>query len=131
MGTVPNTILADFVCMNVVILSFVALLRKKLLHFYTIVYIIVYMKFEYDETKNRANIAKHGLSFTEATLAFADGKRIIEEDVVHSTSTETRYFLYGNTGRGIATVRFTIRNGNIRIIGAGYWRKGRSKYEQG
>lgn len=49
----------------------------------------------------------------------------------HSTSDETRYFLYGDTGHGIATVRFTIREGNIRIIGAGYWRKGKKKYEQG
>ncbi|GHU08368.1 hypothetical protein FACS189431_4490 [Alphaproteobacteria bacterium] len=32
-------------------------------------------------------------------------------------------------GRGIATVRFTIRKGNIRIIGAGYWRKGNRIYE--
>jgi uncharacterized DUF497 family protein len=88
------------------------------------------MKFEYDEAKNQANIKKHGLSFEEAKFAFADGRRIIEKDVKHSTSSETRYFLYGDTGRGIATVRFVIRNDNIRIIGAGYWRKGRSKYEQ-
>jgi hypothetical protein len=28
------------------------------------------------------------------------------------------------------TVRFTYRNGNIRIIGAGYWRKGKEIYER-
>jgi uncharacterized DUF497 family protein len=89
------------------------------------------MIFEYDEEKNRANIAKHGVSFDEAALAFGDDKRIVERDVEHSTVNETRYFLYGDTGRGIVTVRFTIRNGNIRIIGAGYWRQGRRKYEQG
>ena len=33
-------------------------------------------------------------------------------------------------GHGIITVRFTMRNENIRIIGAGYWREGRDKYEQ-
>jgi uncharacterized DUF497 family protein len=71
------------------------------------------------------------MSFDEAQLAFSDSKRIIEKDIKHSTPTETRYFLYGDTGRGVATVRFTIRNGNIRIIGAGYWRQGRKKYEQG
>ncbi|MEI7674811.1 MAG: BrnT family toxin, partial [bacterium] len=31
---------------------------------------------------------------------------------------------------GIATVRFTKRNSHIRIIGAGYWRKGKNIYEQ-
>jgi uncharacterized DUF497 family protein len=89
------------------------------------------MKFEYDESKNQINIAKHGLSFEEAVLAFSDNKRVIEKDVKHSTSNEARFFLYGDTGRGIATIRFTVRNGNIRIIGAGYWREGRRKYEQG
>ena len=28
------------------------------------------------------------------------------------------------------TVRFTWRDGQIRIFGAGYWRKGRKIYEQ-
>lgn len=28
------------------------------------------------------------------------------------------------------TVRFTYREGRIRIFGAGYWRKGKSVYEQ-
>jgi uncharacterized DUF497 family protein len=89
------------------------------------------MIFEYDEEKNLANITKHGVSFDEAALAFGDGKRIVEKDIEHSTANETRYFLYGDTGRGIVTVRFTVRNGNVRIIGAGYWRQGRKKYEQG
>ena len=89
------------------------------------------MKFEYDAAKDRANITKHGVSFEEAKEAFSDKNGIVEIDIEHSTSTETRYFLYGDTGRGIVTVRFTIRNDNIRIIGAGYWRKGRKKYEKG
>ena len=33
------------------------------------------MKFEYDEAKNKANIAKHGVSFEEAALAFTDKNR--------------------------------------------------------
>jgi len=28
------------------------------------------------------------------------------------------------------TVRFTWRDGRIRIIGAGYWRKGRKVYDE-
>jgi hypothetical protein len=31
---------------------------------------------------------------------------------------------------GIVTVRFTMRNHNIRIFGAGFWRQGRKKYEE-
>ncbi|MCL2200892.1 MAG: BrnT family toxin [Oscillospiraceae bacterium] len=88
------------------------------------------MKFEWDKSKNELNLEKHGISFGEAKLAFCDSKRIIAEDIKHSDSNEKRYFLYGDTGRGIATVRFTIRDQVIRIIGAGYWREGRKRYEQ-
>jgi len=86
--------------------------------------------FEWDEQKNRINIIKHGVSFEEASRAFFDCNRVLGDDPKHSTASETRYFLYGDTGNGIVTVRFIIRNGNIRIIGAGYWREGRKKYEQ-
>jgi len=88
------------------------------------------MEFEWDEGKNTFNIAKHGLSFYEAQDAFFDKQRVILHDPTHS-SVEKRYFCIGKTSRGdIATVRFTIRNGHIRIIGAGYWRKGKKIYER-
>jgi uncharacterized DUF497 family protein len=58
-----------------------------------------------------------------------DPKRIIIKDVKHS-SVEERYFCLGKTEDGIATVRFTMRNNNIRIIGAGYWREGKERYEK-
>ena len=87
--------------------------------------------FEWNEAKNQTNIAKHDVSFDEAKLAFGDQGFLVEIDVKHSTEDETRYFLYGDTGRGILTVRFTMREGSVRIIGAGYWREGRRKYEQG
>ena len=92
--------------------------------------IIVCMDFEWDSDKNNVNITKHGLSFRNAKSAFSDKHRIIMFDEYHSKS-EKRYFCIGKTTDGrIATVRFTIRNGCIRIIGAGYWRKGKMKYEQ-
>jgi len=31
---------------------------------------------------------------------------------------------------GVLTVRFTYRNNRIRIIGAGFWRKGKDIYEK-
>lgn len=88
------------------------------------------MDFEWDETKNTENIAKHGLSFYEAQDTFFDKNRVILQDTKHSSS-EKRYFCIGKTtAGGIATVRFTLRTGHIRIIGAGYWRKGKKIYEQ-
>lgn len=88
------------------------------------------INFEWDENKNSSNIAKHGISFYQAQQAFADPKRVIAEDVKHSTTQEKRYYCFGQCGEGIATVRFTYRDARIRIIGAGYWRKGAKIYEQ-
>ncbi len=88
------------------------------------------MCFEWDDEKDLENVEKHGLSFYEAQEAFFDENRVILLDAKHS-STEKRYFCIGKTAEGgIATVRFTLRNGRIRIIGAGYWRKGKKIYEQ-
>jgi uncharacterized DUF497 family protein len=88
------------------------------------------MDFEWSDSKNISNISKHGLSFYEAQEALFDKQRVILQDTKHSTS-ETRYFCIGKTASGgVATVRFTLRNGHIRIIGAGYWRKGKKIYEQ-
>lgn len=86
------------------------------------------VRFEWDEKKNRHNEAKHGVSFERAQYAFADPKRVIAEDLSHS-ETEQRYYCFGKVDEGILTVRFTYRGNAIRIIGAGYWRKGRTIYE--
>ena len=84
--------------------------------------------FEWDENKNQSNIKKHGVSFNEATTAFNDSNRLTLRDEGHS-QLEDRYFCIGKTSKGIITVRFVFRDGLIRIIGAGYWRKGRDLYE--
>lgn len=85
--------------------------------------------FEWDPGKDRANRVKHGVPFSTAQLAFLDPRRVIAEDLDHSDS-EPRYFCFGQVGSGIMTVRFTWREGRVRIIGAGYWRKGKAIYEQ-
>jgi uncharacterized DUF497 family protein len=87
------------------------------------------VRLEWDENKNRENQEKHGVSFYLAQYAFADSNRVIAEDVGHS-QTEQRYYCFGKVGDRIMTVRFTYRNRKIRIIGAGYWRKGKEIYEQ-
>ena len=88
-------------------------------------------KFEWHEAKNLKNVEAHGVSFYEAQYAFLDENRVIAEDVSHSQK-ELRYFCFGQDQdkTGILTVRFTYRSRRIRIFGAGYWRKGRSIYEQ-
>jgi uncharacterized protein len=85
--------------------------------------------FEWDDEKDRMNQAKHGVSFAVAQLAFLDEDRIILEDIEHSGA-EERYYCLGRVAEGIMTVRFTYRRKRIRIIGAGYWRKGKNIYER-
>ena len=85
--------------------------------------------FEWDDAKDRANRAKHGVSFLEAQQAFFDLQRVIAEDLEHSGK-EQRFFCFGRVGHGVMTVRFTWRGDRIRIFGAGYWRKGKTIYEQ-
>ena len=85
--------------------------------------------FEWDEPKNTLNRRKHGISFEEAQFAFADTHRIILHDAAHSTPQEPRYYCMGRVQGAIVTVRFVWRTPKIRIIGAGYWRKGEKLYE--
>ena len=86
-------------------------------------------QFEWDDNKDIENQSKHGVAFAKAQYAFADNKRVIAEDVTHSES-ERRFYCFGLVDGGILTVRFTWRDGTIRIFGAGYWRKGKTIYEQ-
>ncbi len=72
-----------------------------------------------------------GFHLLQAQHAFIDKSRVIAEDLAHSQE-EKRYYCFdlNQQKTGIITVRFTYRNGRIRIIGAGYWRKGKKIYEQ-
>ncbi len=85
-------------------------------------------RFEWDPDKDAVNQRKHGVSFAEAQAAFLDSGRIIARDLEHS-STEARFYCFGRVADGVLTVRFTYRENVIRIIGAGYWRRGKKLYE--
>lgn len=85
--------------------------------------------FEWDSAKDELNQRKHGVSFAMAQLAFLDPNRVILEDLEHGDD-EKRLYCLGRVSDGIMTVRFTYRNKKIRIIGAGYWRKGKKIYEK-
>ena len=86
-------------------------------------------RFEWATGKDAENQKKHGIPFTLAQHAFADPRRVIAEDLAHSV-TEKRYFCLGEVNGGVLTVRFTHRDGVIRIFGAGYWRKGKVIYDR-
>ncbi len=85
--------------------------------------------FEWDDAKNRANQEKHGVAFEEAQRAFLDPRAVIAEDLRHSHG-EPRFYCFGEVDGAVVTVRFTWRDGSVRIFGAGYWRKGRKAYEE-
>ena len=84
--------------------------------------------FEWDPGKDAANQRKHGVSLAEAQAAFLDSSRVIARDASHSHA-EPRYYCFGRVADGILTVRFTYRGSVVRIIGAGYWRRGKRIYE--
>ena len=86
------------------------------------------MNFDWDEGKELINIEKHRMSFREAQEAFFDPKRLIFEDIDHSTQNEKRYYCLGKVGDKVCTVRYTYRGNVIRIFGAGYWRKEQKIY---
>jgi len=85
--------------------------------------------FDWDTDKDAENQQKHGVSFSRAQYAFADPQRVIAKDIAHS-QTEERFYCFGDVDGGVLTVRFTYRASIIRIIGAGYWRKGKAIYER-
>ena len=85
--------------------------------------------FVWDGRKESANIRKHGVNFEIAAQVFKDPARKIYVDERHGVD-EERLFCIGKVAGKTLTVRFTYREGMIRIYGAGYWRKGRRYYEQ-
>jgi uncharacterized DUF497 family protein len=85
--------------------------------------------FVWEPAKDDLNQRKHGVSFAMAQLAFLDSNRVILEDLEHGDK-EKRFYCLGRVSEEIMTVRFTYRNNKIRIIGAGYWRKGKKIYER-
>ncbi len=85
--------------------------------------------FDWDPAKDAENRRKHGISFARAQYAFADKRRVIARDQGHSQA-EERFYCFGAVDGGIVTVRFVWRDSTVRIIGAGYWRRGRVIYER-
>lgn len=87
------------------------------------------VEFEWDPQKELENVVKHGVNFAHAQRAFADPRRVLADDLAHSDE-EKRYYCLGEVDGAVLTVRFTLRGNKIRLIGAGYWRKGRKAYDE-
>jgi len=74
--------------------------------------------FEWDPKKARNNLAKHGISFDEASTVFRDPLSITISDPLHSED-EERFVLTGCSCRNrLLVVVHTERGDRIRIISA-------------
>lgn len=76
------------------------------------------MHFEWDPEKAKRNVAKHGVSFKEASTAFGDPRSITIFDPDHSED-EQRFILLGRTyANHLVVVVHTERGPAVRIISA-------------
>lgn len=74
-------------------------------------------QFEWDDRKAAENVRKHGVTFLQATKAFADMFAVFDlED--SGDYGEERWTLIGAVSGGLLTVIYTERGENIRIISA-------------
>jgi uncharacterized protein len=86
------------------------------------------LKFEWDPKKAATNVKKHGVTFEEASTAFADWDSITVPDPDHSIG-EQRWYLLGVSERGILlVVCHTERRESFRIISA--WKANRRQWKQ-
>ena len=78
------------------------------------------MTFEWDENKNKINITKHGIDFSEASSTFYDDEAILFDDPDHSGE-EDRFIILGLSQKeNLCIVSHCYRGTDeiIRIISA-------------
>lgn len=87
------------------------------------------MEFEWDEHKAAANLAKHGISFVQATVAFSDPAKFTWDDTREDYG-ELRQNTVGKAAETLVVcVTHTDRAGITRLISARHaTRKERKKY---
>ncbi len=76
------------------------------------------LNFEWDARKSVSNLAKHGVSFEEATSVFADPFGRITSDPRHSVDEERCVLLGVSLRRRLLAVMYVERGDMIRLIGA-------------
>jgi uncharacterized DUF497 family protein len=77
------------------------------------------VRFDWDPDKARSNLAKHGVSFEQASALFISGVDYLEVyDEAHSTVDE-RFLAIGPIREGVVLVVFTeVEEDVVRIISA-------------
>lgn len=75
------------------------------------------LSFEWDDAKDAANAAKHGVSFIEAAAVFADNDRT-DFDASRARDGEARRKVVGQIEGRLFVVVYTLRGPAIRIISA-------------
>jgi len=77
------------------------------------------LRFSWDTRKAAANVRKHGVSFDEASTAFADPLSITVPDPDHSDD-ETRFLLVGQSLRHriLVVIHAERSESDIRLISA-------------
>lgn len=90
------------------------------------------MNFSWDANKARSNLAKHTVSFEEASTVFADSLSVSIPDPLHSDE-EERFILLGLSLHGrLIVVVHTEQDDIVRIISARLaTAHERKQYEQG
>ena len=90
------------------------------------------LRFEWDPKKGVENLARHAVSFEEASTVFGDPLGRIVTDPRHSAE-EERYVLLGHSEQQrLLAVMFTERAGAVRLISAREaTRRERREYEEG
>ncbi len=73
--------------------------------------------FEWDDGKAAENLARHGVSFEAARLAFADVFAVVREDRRQNYG-EDRFILLGTVEEHLLAVAYTMRDERARIISA-------------
>ena len=73
--------------------------------------------FEWDDEKAARNLARHGVDFEAARLAFDDPFAVVREDRRRDYG-EDRYILLGMVENHLLAVVHTQRDARIRIISA-------------
>jgi uncharacterized DUF497 family protein len=74
-------------------------------------------RFEWSDSKARANLKKHEVSFEMARLVFDDPAGTDEIDDREDYG-EDRFIFSGKVGQRLLTVTYAERDGRIRIISA-------------
>jgi uncharacterized protein len=89
------------------------------------------LSFEWDEGKAKSNLAKHGVSFAEASTVFGDPLSLTIPDPAHSQAEDRSIIIGQSHQRKLLVVVHTERGDNLRIISARHAsRRERKSYEE-